>query len=70
MGKSCFCFRPAYATHALLACYVFLPLTENLHAFLLGITATMCYLATLSLVTYRNTFDYATKVNPGPFDSY
>ncbi|XP_076248557.1 adenylyl cyclase X D [Calliopsis andreniformis] len=54
--------RPAYVTHALLACYVFLPLTENLHAFILGITATLCYLATLSLVTYRNTFDYATKI--------
>lgn len=54
--------RPAYATHALLACYVFLPLTENLHAFMLGITATICYLATLSLITYRNTPDYATKI--------
>ncbi|XP_014467861.1 PREDICTED: adenylate cyclase type 2-like isoform X2 [Dinoponera quadriceps] len=54
--------RPAYATHALLACYVFLPLTENLHAFVLGITATMCYLATLSLITYRNTTDYGTKI--------
>ncbi|CAD1477097.1 unnamed protein product [Heterotrigona itama] len=54
--------RPAYATHALLACYVFLPLTENLHAFILGITATICYLVTLSLITYRNTFDYSTKI--------
>ncbi|KAG7189766.1 hypothetical protein KM043_017430 [Ampulex compressa] len=54
--------RPAYATHALLACYVFLPLTENLHAFMLGITATICYLATLSLITYKNTSDYATKI--------
>ncbi|CAK9829019.1 Adenylyl cyclase X E [Anthophora retusa] len=54
--------RPAYATHALLACYVFLPLTENLHAFILGITATICYLATLALITYRNTFDYTTKI--------
>ncbi|CAL7940010.1 unnamed protein product [Xylocopa violacea] len=54
--------RPAYATQALLACYVFLPLTENLHAFILGITATACYLATLSLITYRNTFDYTTKI--------
>ncbi|XP_054012879.1 adenylate cyclase type 2-like isoform X2 [Hylaeus anthracinus] len=54
--------RPAYATHALLACYVFLPLTENLHAFILGITATMCYLVTLSLITYRNATDFATKI--------
>nr|XP_012138136.1 PREDICTED: adenylate cyclase type 2-like isoform X2 [Megachile rotundata] len=54
--------RPAYATHALLACYVFLPLTENLHAFILGVTATICYLVTLSLITYRNTFDFSTKI--------
>ncbi|XP_076623646.1 adenylyl cyclase X D [Colletes latitarsis] len=54
--------RPAYATHALLACYIFLPLTENLHAFILGITATICYLTTLSLITYRNTTDYTTKI--------
>ncbi|XP_012279415.1 adenylate cyclase type 2 isoform X2 [Orussus abietinus] len=54
--------RPAYATHALLVCYVFLPLTENLHAFVLGITATLCYLACLSLVTYRNMPDYAGRI--------
>ncbi|XP_017887885.1 adenylate cyclase type 2 isoform X2 [Ceratina calcarata] len=57
--------RPAYATQALLACYVFLPLTENLHAFMLGITATVCYLTTLTLISYRNTFDhskYYTKI--------
>ncbi|XP_035736454.1 adenylate cyclase type 2-like isoform X3 [Vespa mandarinia] len=54
--------RPTYATHTLLACYVFLPLTENLHAFVLGITATMCYLATLFLITYRNTPDYISKI--------
>nr|XP_033340223.1 adenylyl cyclase X E-like isoform X1 [Megalopta genalis] len=54
--------RPAYATQALLACYVFLPLTENLHAFILGITATICYLAALSLITYSNTSDYVTKI--------
>ncbi|XP_020296532.1 adenylate cyclase type 2-like isoform X2 [Pseudomyrmex gracilis] len=46
--------RPAYATHALLACYVFLPITKNSHAFMLGLTTTMCYLAILSLITYRN----------------
>ncbi|KAI4481379.1 hypothetical protein M0804_009499 [Polistes exclamans] len=54
--------RPTYATHTLLACYVFLPLTENLHAFVLGITATMCYLVTLLLITYRNTPDYISKI--------
>ncbi|XP_074115513.1 adenylyl cyclase X D isoform X2 [Cotesia typhae] len=54
--------RPAYSTHVLLACYVFLPLTENLHAFILGVTATLCYLTSLSLITYRNQKDYTTKI--------
>ncbi|XP_034941992.1 adenylate cyclase type 2-like isoform X2 [Chelonus insularis] len=54
--------RPAYSTHVLLACYVFLPLTENLHAFILGITATLCYLLSLSLITYRNQPDFAGKI--------
>ncbi|XP_043285821.1 adenylate cyclase type 2-like isoform X2 [Venturia canescens] len=54
--------RPAYATHVLLACYVFLPLTENIHAFILGITATLCYLASLSLVTYRNMPGYPGRI--------
>ncbi|KAK0177619.1 hypothetical protein PV328_001654 [Microctonus aethiopoides] len=54
--------RPAYSTHVLLACYVFLPLTENLHAFILGITATLCYLTSLSFITYRNQQNYAAKL--------
>ncbi|XP_057341311.1 adenylate cyclase type 2-like isoform X2 [Microplitis mediator] len=54
--------RPAYSTHVLLACYVFLPLTENLHAFILGVTATLCYLTSLSLITYRNERDYTAKI--------
>ncbi|XP_018341490.1 PREDICTED: adenylate cyclase type 4-like isoform X3 [Trachymyrmex septentrionalis] len=54
--------RPAYATHSLLACYVFLPITKNSHALVLGLTASMCYLATLSIITYNNTSDYITKI--------
>jgi len=60
---SFFSFRPAYATHALLACYVFLPITKNSHAFVLGLTATMCYLTTLLLITYSNTSNCVAKVN-------
>ncbi|XP_044014942.1 adenylate cyclase type 2-like isoform X3 [Aphidius gifuensis] len=54
--------RPAYATHVLLACYVFLPLTENLHAFILGVTATLCYLSSFVLITYRNLPDYTARI--------
>ena len=46
--------RPAYATHTLLVCYVFLPLTENIQAFILGITVTLCHLVVLGTVTYYN----------------
>ncbi|XP_011860163.1 PREDICTED: adenylate cyclase type 2-like isoform X3 [Vollenhovia emeryi] len=54
--------RPAYATHSLLACYVFLPITKNSHALVLGLTASMCYLATLSIITYNNIADYLPKI--------
>ncbi|XP_012259687.2 adenylate cyclase type 2-like isoform X2 [Athalia rosae] len=56
--------RPAYATHTLLACYVFLPLTENLHAFMLGITTTLCHLASLAMITYRNEPNYIGRLVP------
>ncbi|XP_028045225.1 adenylate cyclase type 2 isoform X2 [Monomorium pharaonis] len=56
--------RPAYATHSLLACYVFLPITKNSHALVLGLTASMCYLTTLSIITYgnSNTPEIVTKI--------
>jgi len=44
--------RPAYATHTLLVCYVFLPLTENIQALILGFTVTLCHLVVLGAVTY------------------
>jgi len=45
--------RPAYGTHALLACYIFLPLQNNIAPAVLGAVVTICHLATLGLVTYR-----------------
>lgn len=47
---------------------MFLPITKNSHAFVLGLTASMCYLATLSIITHQTskTSDYVTKVNPMP----
>jgi len=44
--------RPAYTTHTLLVCYVFLPLTKNIQAFILGLTVTLCHLVVLCNVTY------------------
>lgn len=45
--------RPTYASHILLVIYIFLPLSDNRHAFILGIATTCCYLITFCLVTYR-----------------
>jgi hypothetical protein len=45
--------RPAYTTHTLLVCYVFLPLTENMQAFILGLVVTLCHLVVLGTVTYK-----------------
>lgn len=44
--------RPAYATHTLLVCYIFLPLTGNTQAFILGFMVTLCHLVVLGAVTY------------------
>jgi hypothetical protein len=44
--------RPAYTTHTLLVCYVFLPLAKNIQAFILGLTVTLCHLVVLCTVTY------------------
>ncbi|KAJ8668089.1 hypothetical protein QAD02_009752 [Eretmocerus hayati] len=49
-----YAFRPAFASHTILVCYVFLPLSNHLQTFVLGITASFCYLASLVLITYRN----------------
>lgn len=46
--------RPAYTTHTLIVCYVFLPLTKNIQAFILGLTVTLCHLVVLGTVTYYN----------------
>lgn len=55
-------FRPAYPTRTVLVCYIFLPLSRNSHAFVLGVTASLCYLASLFLITYRNDPDHVAKV--------
>jgi adenylate cyclase len=47
--------RPAYTTYTLLVCYVFLPLTKNKQAFILGLIVTLCHLVVLGSVTYCNT---------------
>lgn len=45
--------RPAYTTHIVIVCYVFLPISDNLQAFTFGTAVTICHLIILGLVTYK-----------------
>ncbi|KFB36670.1 AGAP007631-PA-like protein [Anopheles sinensis] len=45
--------RPSYASHTILAIYIFLPLSENIHGIILGSTTSVCYLIVMTLITYR-----------------
>lgn len=45
--------RPTYAAHVLLVIYIFLPLSDNRLAFLMGLSTTICYTIIFCLVTYR-----------------
>lgn len=53
--------RPAYGSYILYAVYIFIPITENLHAFLLGMAVTACYLIEFVMVTYRLDNDVVLK---------
>ncbi|XP_037906925.1 adenylyl cyclase X E isoform X2 [Hermetia illucens] len=53
--------RPAYGSYILYAVYIFIPITENLHAFLLGMAVTACYLIEFVMVTYRLDNDIVLK---------
>lgn len=45
--------RPTYAAHVLLVIYIFLPLSDNRLAFIMGLTTTICYTIIFCFVTYR-----------------
>uniref|UniRef100_A0A1S4GVP2 adenylate cyclase n=1 Tax=Anopheles gambiae TaxID=7165 RepID=A0A1S4GVP2_ANOGA len=54
--------RPSYASHTILAIYIFLPLTENIHGIILGSATSLCYLIVMTLITYRLEENTALKV--------
>ncbi|XP_035911813.1 adenylate cyclase type 2 [Anopheles stephensi] len=54
--------RPSYASHTILAIYIFLPLSENVHGIILGSATSLCYLIVMTLITYRLEDDTALKV--------
>lgn len=45
--------RPAYGSYILYAVYIFMPLPDNVHAFMLGLAVTISYLIDYAFVTYR-----------------
>ena len=55
--------RPAYTTHTLIVCYVFLPLTENFQAFILGLVVSLSHLVALATITYRNEENIVKRVS-------
>nr|CAD7462356.1 unnamed protein product [Timema tahoe] len=55
--------RPAYSTHALLACYMFLPLLHNFQPIILGATVTLCHLVTLGVIVYKDVPDVLQRVS-------
>lgn len=54
--------RPAYASHLLFVIYMFLPLTDNVLALLLGLSATGCYVLVFIFVTYGRVEESYIKV--------
>lgn len=50
-------FRPAYTTHLLLFCYMFLNIQNHLYAIIIGTIITITHLLTLYLVVYSNNND-------------
>lgn len=50
---SSYFLRPAYSSHIIIACYVFLPINSNLQAFIFGFAVTMCHFVIVGFVTYK-----------------
>ncbi|XP_013108012.1 adenylyl cyclase X E [Stomoxys calcitrans] len=55
--------RPAYGSYVLYAAYIFMPLPDNVHAFFLGMAATISYLIDYAFVTYRKHPDGTYRVD-------
>lgn len=45
--------RPAYDSYIVFIIYIFLPVSGNVHAAILGIATTICYLILMAVMTYR-----------------
>lgn len=45
--------RPAYDSYVVFAIYIFLPMSDNIHTAVLGVTTTICYLILMGVMTYR-----------------
>ncbi|XP_005175233.1 adenylyl cyclase X E [Musca domestica] len=55
--------RPAYGSYILYAVYIFMPLPDNVHAFMLGMAVTVSYLIDYAFVTYRKHTDGTYRVD-------
>lgn len=55
--------RPAYDSYVIFAIYIFLPVSDNVHSAVLGMSTTICYLVVMGVMTYRLDEHIIVKVN-------
>lgn len=54
--------RPSYDAYIIFAIYMYLPVNENIHSTILGLSTTFCYLLVTYVMTYRLDDHAVTKV--------
>lgn len=60
--------RPAYDIYIILTVYIFVPLPENFHTIILGMSTTVCYMIVTTFITYR--LDQNILIKVGDFYYY
>ncbi|XP_020717868.1 adenylate cyclase type 8 isoform X2 [Ceratitis capitata] len=54
---------PTYYSFIIYAIYIFMPITEDIHAFILGLSVSACYMILFSFVTYRRRMDGSREID-------
>ncbi|XP_050335093.1 adenylyl cyclase X E isoform X2 [Bactrocera neohumeralis] len=54
---------PTYYSFIIYATYIFMPITEDVHAFVLGVSVSFCYMILFLFVTYRRRLDGSREMD-------
>nr|XP_036214802.1 adenylyl cyclase X E isoform X1 [Bactrocera oleae]XP_036214808.1 adenylyl cyclase X E isoform X1 [Bactrocera oleae]XP_036214815.1 adenylyl cyclase X E isoform X1 [Bactrocera oleae]XP_036214816.1 adenylyl cyclase X E isoform X1 [Bactrocera oleae]XP_036214822.1 adenylyl cyclase X E isoform X1 [Bactrocera oleae] len=54
---------PTYYSFIIYATYIFMPITEDVHAFILGVAVSFCYMILFLFVTYRRRLDGSREMD-------